>query len=130
MNSCISAAAKTGDVALTSFFLAAAGYNLAPADLYLPLFNAISISSKGIVKPLLDRGADSKTEVRTAAEVGNIEIVEMLLNAGGDLDDAMYEAAASNHVDLVTFLLDRGANIDTGLYGAVAGPAMEFSVCC
>jgi ankyrin repeat protein len=96
-----------------------------------PLINAVRSEDIGLMKRLLDLGANvnatshtcvtsETTAVQVAATIGNFEILDLLLQAGGDLnappgeDDgrtALEGAAEWGRVDMTSYLLSQGADV-------------------
>jgi ankyrin repeat protein len=105
-----------------------AGANPAATNRYgaSPLSEAATSGSAGVVKALLDAGADAKalatpdgeTVLMTAARAGNVDAVRLLLDRGADVNarerykgqTALMWAAAERHAAVVKLLLERGAD--------------------
>ncbi|KAH6699677.1 ankyrin repeat-containing domain protein [Leptodontidium sp. MPI-SDFR-AT-0119] len=89
------------------------------------LFLAVQMGDEGMVRLLLDRGADINGAGRIdsplcqAARIGHEGIVRLLLGRGADVnranlwgDSPLYEAAMMGREGIVRLLLDRGADVN------------------
>lgn len=94
---------------------------------YTPLHVASKEGHGGLVKVLLDAGANAKamttskaTALHLAAGAGSVEAVAALLDRGADVNAVegawgqtpLIFAAASNRVDAIRLLIKRGAKVD------------------
>ena len=108
-------------------------------DVQNGLYPASRSGKSGIIKLLLDRGADVNfpgggygSALGAAACWGSVETVALLLDRGADVNvpsgrygSALVAAASGGKVEIVALLLDRGAdvNIPSGGYGSALGAA-------
>ncbi|KAK3281068.1 hypothetical protein CYMTET_11122 [Cymbomonas tetramitiformis] len=85
------------------------------------LYVASAGGKNGIVKLLLDNGADAQardnkggTPLKAAAAGGHRDVVESLLEAGAshDWSDLLWEAAAGQHVEVVEVILEKTKDND------------------
>ncbi|KAF8427603.1 ankyrin repeat-containing domain protein [Terfezia claveryi] len=114
-------------------------------DVQNALYSACVGGKLGIIKVLLDQGADVNitgggcgTALGAAAYRGSLEIVTLLLDQGADVNisggnygTALGAAAYSGSLEIVTLLLDQGAdvNISGGDYGtALVAAALSGSL--
>ena len=131
-------AAEWSDEAIVSALLArGANIDAKKAEsLHTPLYIAIDKNRPGIVKLLLDAGADRNTvfqgnwtPAHTAAKCPNYEIMRMLLENEVDLnvqsldtgETPLHVATGCRHMEIVKMLLEAGA--DVGVKTAVGHTA-------
>ena len=90
------------------------------------LHNAVENGSIGVIKRLLNRGADTnernehfQTPLYAASRDGKLEIARTLINYGADVNcrsdygwTPLHTAAQAGHVDVARLLLDHGADLN------------------
>ena len=90
------------------------------------LLIAVQNGSIGVIKKLLNRGADANerdgfswSPLYAASRAGKLEIARTLINYGADVNcrdtfgwTALHTAAQAGHVDIVRLLLDNGADVN------------------
>lgn len=94
-----------------------------PALAHAKYYNAVSpidlamfCGRFGMIKPLLDHGADPSTAILIAVAIGDADTVRMLLDAGADPDTSdgrvtlLGIAAESGQADVIRALLEKGAD--------------------
>jgi len=87
-----------------------------------PLYKAVQLGEKQIVKLLLDDGAIINYELLIASKMGYGNIVKLLLDKGADVnakddsgDSALFLAAARNRTIIVKSLINKSPDIDMNI---------------
>lgn len=94
------------------------------------LIYAISSKHDGVVRLLLEHGADAKRALHAAVRLGYESMVRLALHYGANANEAIYVAVRRGHEAVVRVLLEHGANANypnSLLYAVIRGGNVQIA---